>query len=105
MTMLTPAQSSFLKTEVDGLNRIGIKRTPGMRRAFKYAASFGPSIQGAPTTSNGVSVPRPTETFVVSSRPMPGYKVASVRLRMFGEGLIQVSPVESSHIARRQFSI
>ena len=29
------------------------------------------SIQGAPSSSNGVSVPRPTEMLLVSMRPMP----------------------------------
>src|SRR5262245_33626603 len=103
--MFTPRHSSFLKTDALGLKLTGTNLTPGSRRAFKYAESFWPSNQGAPMISNGVSVPRPTDRFVVSSKPIPGYRVASVRLRMFGEGLIQVSPVASNHIERRQFSI
>ena len=43
-----------------------------MPRAFSSAASLTPSIHGAPTCSNGVSVPRPTEMFVPSIAPMPG---------------------------------
>src|SRR5205814_7611265 len=100
--MLTPLHSSFLKTDDLGVKRSGMKRTPGILRAFKYVASLGPSNQGAPITSKGVSVPRPTERLVVSSKPTPGYKAASVRLRMLGEGLIQTSPVASNHIARPQ---
>ena len=51
---------------------IGVNVTPGIFRAASTAASRFPSSHGAPITSNGVSVPRPTERFVVSSRPMPG---------------------------------
>ena len=56
----------------DGVKRTGTKRTPGKRFVFKAPASARPSTHGAPTTSKGVSVPRPTETFVVSSSPIPG---------------------------------
>src|SRR5215475_4639397 len=86
------------------MKRRGTKRTPGNLALFNASASLGPSTHGAPTTSNGVSVPRPTETLVGSSRQTPGYKVASVRLRMFGEGLTHVSPVESNHCERFQSS-
>jgi hypothetical protein len=47
----------------------------------------------------------PTLTFVVSSNPMPGYSVASLSERIFGDGLIHVCPVSSNHIDRDQFSI
>src|SRR6185295_16622953 len=105
MIMLMPRHSTPLKTEVVGVNLAGTKRTPAIRRLFRYAASSSPLIQGAPTNSKGVSVPLPTDTLVVSSRPMPGYKVASVRLRMLGEGLIQVRLVASNQVERRQPSI
>ena len=52
--------------------------------------------------SKGVSVPRPTDS-VLSSRPTPGYRSASVKLRMLGDGLVHGSPVWSSHKSRRQF--
>src|SRR5215510_14000705 len=74
-----------------GVKRTGTNRTPGSRAAFNMDASFRPSSHGAPTSSNGVSVPRPTETFVVSSKPMPGYRLASVRLLMLGDGLTHTS--------------
>jgi len=48
----------------EGVKLSGRKRTPGMRRVFKKAASLPPLIQGAPSFSNGASVPRPTLMFV-----------------------------------------
>ena len=70
--ILTPEHVSPLNTDDDGVNRTGVKRTPGIPRAFRVEATRVPSIHGAPNCSNGVSVPRPTETFVVSRRPTPG---------------------------------
>src|SRR5216110_3083955 len=84
----------------DGVNATGTNRTPAICRAFKYAASSRPFIQGAPSNSNGVSVPRPTETLVPSTKATPGYKVASVKLRKFGEGLVHSRPVESNQSPR-----
>ena len=52
--------------------RTGEKRTPGIALAERSCASREPSIHGAPRISKGVSVPRPTERFVVSRRPIPG---------------------------------
>ena len=52
--------------------------------------------------SKGVSVPRPTDRFVCSIAPMPGYSVAASRFRMFGEGAIHGSASSSNHAARRQ---
>jgi hypothetical protein len=39
---------------------------------FSVSESLRLSIQGAPISSNGRSVPRPTDRFVVSSNPTPG---------------------------------
>src|SRR6185312_4109140 len=83
-----------------GVNVVGTKRTPEMFRAFRYWANSFPLIHGAPTISNGVSVPRPTERFVPSTSATPGYKVVSVRLRRFGDGFTQASPVESNQSPR-----
>ena len=44
--------------------------------SFSAAASWSPSIQGAPICSKGVPVPRPTEMRVPSMAPIPGYNVA-----------------------------
>src|ERR1700722_15861572 len=82
----TPSHRSPEKLLDDGVKPMGTKRTLWIPRAFKYAASSRPFIQGAPTTSNGVSVPRPTETFAPSIKATPGYKPAAVTLRKFGEG-------------------
>src|SRR4029078_3401171 len=103
--MLTPPHSWSLKTEAFGLNLIGTKRTPFTFRSLRYLANCWPSLPGAHTTSNGVAVPRPTETFVVSSRPMPGYSVASLSERIFGDGLIHVCPVRSYHLRHDQRSL
>ena len=64
-----------------------------------------PSSHGAPTHSKGRSVPRPTLTFVVSSRPTPGYSSAAGKLRRFGEGDIRgVAAPESANNAGAQTS-
>ena len=68
------------------------------------ARPLGSVIQGAPTTSNGVAVSRPTERFVASRSPTPAYRSAPVSERMFGEGLTQGSPVWSNHMLRFQCS-
>ena len=78
----------------------GIEPDAGNAGAFSVSARRTPSIQGAPICSNGVSVPRPTEMFVPSIAPMPGYTVAWIRLRMFGDGLIQEGPVSSNQSSR-----
>ena len=45
---------------------------PAMLRLFRYSEnSRGLLMYGAPSTSNGVSVPRPTETFVPSTIATP----------------------------------
>jgi hypothetical protein len=72
MVMFTPEQGWLAKTLVVGVKRRGRKRTPGSSRALRWVASSGPFNQGAPMISNGVSVPRPTDRLVVSSRPIPG---------------------------------
>src|SRR5581483_9333489 len=91
-----------LYSEAVGRNRRGINRTPGKWRPFKYTATSRARNHGAPTISNGVSVPRPTETDFPSSKHVPGYKIASVKLRMLGDGLTHSNPVSSNHIERRQ---
>ena len=54
-----------------GVKITGSKRTPGRRRSLSALARTCGSIHGAPTTSNGASVPRPTDSFVASSSPTP----------------------------------
>ena len=71
---------------------------PGRSRAFNAAASAGPSIHGAPICSNGVSVPRPTERFVPSSAPMPGYTVAATMFRTLSERGINIEMISTSEI-------
>src|SRR5579862_9516923 len=93
--MLTPWHCCNPYVLEVGVKFTGTKRTPEISRAFKYFASSAALIQGAPNNSNGESVPRPTETFVPSTSDTPGYSVASVKLRRFGDGLIHASPVES----------
>src|SRR5205807_2258576 len=86
-------------------NVVGTKRTPAIPRPFRYAANSLLLIQGAPTSSNGVSVPRPTEMFVPSISATPGYSAAWVTLRKFGDGFTHSSPVESNQSPRCQPSI
>ena len=60
----------------------------------------GGSVQVVPSnprsTCGGVPLAMSTDTFVVSSRPIPGYRVASASERIFGDGLIHVCPVSST---------
>src|ERR1035441_620211 len=81
---------------------MGTKRTPAMWRAFRNAAILFAPTQGAPTTSKGVSVPRPTETFVCSINATAGYSVAWFRSRKLGEGLTHSCDVESNQSPRIQ---
>ncbi len=76
-----------------GVKRAATNETPGRRRAFRLSARATPSIQGAPTISNGVSVPRPTESGSTSRKPMPGYRAAWRTLRMLGDGFTHGRPV------------
>ena len=46
--------------------------TPGRAASRRAFASAAPSIQGAPSCSNGLGVPRPTLRLVSSRRPTPG---------------------------------
>src|SRR5262249_1227984 len=87
--MFTPPHSWPANVDDFGVNLIGTNRTPGKRARFSASDSFWPSIQGAPTTSNGVSVPRPTDTVVDSRSPIPGDSVGSFRLRRLGDGFVQ----------------
>src|SRR5437660_1637524 len=80
----TPPQVFFANTLDDGVNDVASKWIPGNDIAVSSRASVAPSTYGAPATSNGVSVPRPTDT-ADSKIPMPGYSPASVTLRIFGE--------------------
>jgi hypothetical protein len=68
----TPPHFWPLNLLLVGVNSTGAKVTPGSPRAESSAASLRPSSHGAPTISNGVSEPRPTDRLVVSSRPIPG---------------------------------
>lgn len=54
-----------------GVNHVSRKRTPGRPRSFSAAANR-PSAYGAPTSSNGRVVPRPSAAFTPSSSPVPG---------------------------------
>src|SRR5271169_1603482 len=103
--MFTPEHVCPLYTLAAGVNVTGTNRTPAIPRTFKYAASSLLFIHGAPSNSNGVSVPRPTETLVPSISATPGYNAASVTLLKFGDGFTHTSPVESNQSPRCQPSI
>ena len=55
-----------------GSNVAGRKWTPAGPSAFIRAANRVASIQGAPTSSNGRVVPRPSESSVPSNSTVPG---------------------------------
>ena len=93
--MFTPPHNWPAYWLLSGVKRMGTKRTPAKPAWFSARASRMPSSHGAPISSNGVSVPRPTDKFVISNRPIPGYKTASAKLRMFGDGLTHSWPVRS----------
>ena len=56
----------------------------GSRSAFSASASRW-STYGAPISSNGRVVPRPSDRFVPSIMPVPGYTTAVSTVGMFGE--------------------
>src|SRR3569833_938362 len=90
MRILTPPHFSPANTLRVGVKYTGIKLTPPLSEwiAFNLAAISRGSTYGAPTNSNGVSVPLPTETLVISMRPIPGYVVACVSGRILGDGFV-----------------
>ena len=55
-----------------GSKNTGLKCTPGNPRAFIASARRSPSIHGAPTSSNGLVVPRPSDSIVPSNITAPG---------------------------------
>ena len=67
-----PRQRSPAYLDEAGVNSTGANLTPGTFLTLRVRASRSASIQGAPRSSNGASVPRPTETFVVSRSATPG---------------------------------
>src|SRR4051812_1239496 len=56
--------------------------------------------QGAPMRRNGVSDPRPSDTFVPSISAVPGYTRAASGERRFGEGATQARPVSAQTMVR-----
>ena len=54
------------------LEDAGRKRTPGSPSAFIASAKRSASTHGAPSSSNGLVVPRPSETLVPSNSTVPG---------------------------------
>ena len=55
-----------------GSNVTGRKWTPARPSAFRAPASASASMPGAPTSSNGRVVPRPSDSSVPSSSTVPG---------------------------------
>lgn len=55
-----------------GLKSRGLNTTPGKFRALRASWEARAFSHGAPKSSNGLVVPRPSERFVPSMRHMPG---------------------------------
>ena len=55
--------------EASGVKAVGSSAKPGVAASRASASGF---TQGAPTSRNGASVPRPSLAFVASSRAVPG---------------------------------
>ena len=56
-------------------------------------------MYGAPMSSNGRVVPRPSERLVASNRQVPGYSSAVSGVGMLGLGITQGSPVPANVVA------
>jgi hypothetical protein len=59
---------------------------------LRIAEHCGKEIRLNPWSANKLkrpSVPRPTETLVFSNKHTPGYRMAAIMLRIFGEGSTQ----------------
>ena len=61
ISILSPLQTSPEYGPEAGVNCVALKRTPGIFRSAMSFSKVSDFIQGAPKTSNGVSVPRPTD--------------------------------------------
>src|SRR6185437_10099582 len=91
----TPLQGLPWYLENVGVKCAGRKRTPGSFFALSACASASASIQGAPVNWNGSVVPRPSDTLVPSTKPIPGYTSAVVSVGMLGDGITNCSGVSS----------
>jgi hypothetical protein len=58
--------------------------------------------KGAPDSSNGIVVPRPSERFRASIRTVPGYTIAVAGVGMLGEGITHGIPVSQYNELRLQ---
>src|ERR1017187_4649237 len=90
---LAPSHITPLYRPESGVNRSDRKRTPRIDRRFMYPANSSPCIHGAPKRSNGLSVPRPTDTPPACKISRPGYKTSASVERRFGDGSTQDKPV------------
>src|SRR5262249_59241598 len=68
----TPPQLLPCHLSKVGIKRIDRNRSPASWSGFSSASSFCGLMNGAPNTSNGVVVPRPSERLVPSSSTWPG---------------------------------
>src|SRR6266571_1151566 len=70
--MDAPPHRCPLYSPAIGMNGCPVKCTPGRLRAFSAAATSSPFIHGAPNSSKGACVPRPTETPALWRISIPG---------------------------------
>ena len=68
----TPPQVAFACLWKVGSKTVDLKCTPGARRALSASANRSSVTQGAPFSSKGRVVPRPSDTLVPSKTTVPG---------------------------------
>ena len=75
------------------MNVVGSALNPG---TFSSGTSVSGFTNGAPTSRNGASVPRPSDTLVPSTSAVPGYAMAASGVFRFGDGGTQSGPCRST---------
>ena len=80
-----------------GSKKTGLNHTPGSARWLSASARRSPSIHGAPMSSKGRVVPRPSDRCVPSNSTAPGYTMAVSSVGMFGDGRTHGRPVASKY--------
>ena len=66
------SEQSLANFEKEGVNHTSLKSTPERFSFSRLLTIVFPSIQGAPNSSKGFVVPRPSEMFVPSRSTWPG---------------------------------
>ena len=96
----TPEHVSPANSENHGWKYASRNATPGKSNLRSSAAHSYASMYGAPFSSKGFVVPRPSDSSVPSRCTVAGNTAHVSIVGIFGEGKIHGRPVSSCHISR-----